>query len=250
MTLFKHALTALVVSGLFVCAPHAWADEWNKKTTLTIDQQIQLPSVVLEPGTYVFKLLDSQSDRHIVQIFNKEENHLITTILAIPNYRLQPTGKTIFAFWETPAGQVPAVRAWFYPGDNFGQEFAYPKNSAMQMAAYTKTSVPTSNAQSTEEMNTAPVTSTTQTGQTTGLDTTTYTAQAEPAPVAPAPTPTAQTTAQAVEPAPQPVAPAPVSDPLPQELPHTASEMPVVGLMGALSLFGYALLKRRDRSAQ
>ena len=51
----------------------------------------------------------------------------MTTILAIPNYRLQPTGKTVFTFWETPPGQPKALRAWFYPGDNFGQEFAYPK---------------------------------------------------------------------------------------------------------------------------
>jgi hypothetical protein len=60
---------------------------------------------------------------------------LFTTILAIPNYRLQPTGKTVFTFWETPPGQPKALRAWFYPGDNFGQEFAYPKSAAVQIAA-------------------------------------------------------------------------------------------------------------------
>ena len=39
------------------------------------------------------KLADSQSNRHIVQIFNEREDQLQTTVLAIPNYRLQPTGK-------------------------------------------------------------------------------------------------------------------------------------------------------------
>lgn len=111
-----------------VVAFRAQADQWDKKTILTIDQPIQVSKTYLEPGTYVFKLLDSQSDRHIVQIFNKDQTHIIDTVLAIPNYRLRPTGKSRFAFWETPAGNAKALRAWFYPGDNFGQEFAYPKN--------------------------------------------------------------------------------------------------------------------------
>ena len=69
--------------------------------------------------------------------------HLVTTVLAIPNYRLRPTGKSIFAMWETPAGQPAALRAWFYPGDNFGQEFAYPKGKAEQIATLTKEEVQT-----------------------------------------------------------------------------------------------------------
>jgi len=111
-----------------VVAFRAQADQWDKKTVLTIDQPIQISKTYLEPGTYVFKLMDSQADRHIVQIFNKDQSHIIDTIMAIPNYRLQPTGKSRFAFWETPAGNAKALRAWFYPGDNFGQEFAYPKH--------------------------------------------------------------------------------------------------------------------------
>src|SRR5258708_24527717 len=85
-------------------------------------------------GTYVFKLADSLSDRHIVQIFNADETQIIATILAIPNYRLKPTGKSDFRFWETPAGNPRAMRAWFYPGDNFGQEFAYPKMTSIEIA--------------------------------------------------------------------------------------------------------------------
>src|SRR6266852_4677326 len=118
------------------------ADQWNKKTVLTVKETIQLPNTVLQPGTYVFKLADSLSDRHIVQIFNADQSQIIATILAIPNYRLQPTGKSDFRFWETPAGNSKAMRAWFYPGDNFGQEFAYPKMKSIEIAKITKTPVP------------------------------------------------------------------------------------------------------------
>src|SRR5579863_4365076 len=118
--------TAALAIGL--TAVRAQADQWDKKTVLTIDQPMQVRDTYLEPGSYVFKLLDSNSDRHIVQIFNADQSHLIDTVMAIPNYRLEPTGRSRFMMWETPQGSASALRAWFYPGDNFGQEFPYPKH--------------------------------------------------------------------------------------------------------------------------
>jgi hypothetical protein len=88
------------------------------------------------------KLADSQSNRHIVQVFNEDESKILTTILAIPNYRLEPTGETQFSFWEMPAGQPRALKAWFYPGDNFGQQFAYPTETATQIARASNENVP------------------------------------------------------------------------------------------------------------
>ena len=104
MTSFKiTVLSTAALLGLSL-APSLKADQWNKKTVLSVKETIQLPNTVLQPGTYVFKLADSLSDRHIVQIFNADETKVIATILAIPNYRLKPTGKSLFRFWETPAG--------------------------------------------------------------------------------------------------------------------------------------------------
>jgi hypothetical protein len=238
------ALTSLAAMVSF--APMARADQWDKKTILTVKEKIQLPNVSLEPGTYTFKLLDSQSDRHIVQVFDKDGMHIITTILAIPNYRLQPTDKSAFSFWEVPAGQPPAMRAWFYPGDNFGQEFAYPKNMSTQIAAVANAPVPTITASSADEYKTAEVTSTDQTGKTSSLDTKTYTAEAAPAPApepqaAPAPAP-------APVPEPQAAAPAPAPEPAPAELPHTASSLPLIGLLGLISMAGFFALRTNRAS--
>lgn len=218
----KHLVLAVASIGLLAVAigSSARADEWNKKTILTVNETIQVPNQVLPPGKYVIKLLDSPSNRHVVQIFNGDETHLITTILAIPNYRLQPTGKTVFGFWETPPGQPKALRAWFYPGDNFGQEFAYPKSAAVQIAAVAHAPVPTTEVTEPTQMPTAEVTTT-------------------PAP---------QETAQAPAPEPQPEAapapePAPAPAPAPQELPKTASPYPLVGLAGLLSLAIFGVLR-------
>jgi hypothetical protein len=124
-------LLAVAMLGATVL-PSARADEWNKKTVVTFSQAVEVPGKILPAGTYTFQLLDSPSDRHIVQIFNADGSHIIATILAINDYRLQPTGDTVMKFSERPGDSPEALRAWFYPGDNFGQEFVYPKTRAFQ----------------------------------------------------------------------------------------------------------------------
>lgn len=119
----------------------ASASTWNKKTYLTVNETIEVPGAVLPPGNYVMKLVDSQSNRNIVQFLNADENKVLSTVIAIPNRRLHVTGDTEFAWHETPANQPPAMRAWFFPGDSFGQEFAYPENRASELAQASKRNV-------------------------------------------------------------------------------------------------------------
>jgi hypothetical protein len=116
----------------------------SKKTTVTFSAPVEIPGVgaqVLPAGTYVFKLLDSISDRNIVQIFSKDMKHVYATILAVPNYRLRTTSHTVMTFAERASGQPQAIRAWFYPGDNWGQEFVYPKLKAIALAKETNVAV-------------------------------------------------------------------------------------------------------------
>jgi len=244
--------TALALAGL---ANEARADAWNKKTIMTISDPVQVPKVLLQPGKYVLKLADSQSDRHIVQIFNADESSVITTILAIPNYRLKPTGKSEFAFWETPAGQPRALRAWFYPGDNFGQEFAYPPAMSTQITTYSKESVPTTYSNSDEDLKTAKVEQTTaepapveqpvvekSAEQKAADQTPVVVAQNTPPPApAPAPEPIAQqaTPEQAERTVEQ-------ADQAPASLPQTASNYPLVALIGLLSLGAFAAMSIRS----
>jgi hypothetical protein len=146
--LFATVTTALglaLLGMMFVST--AQADTWNRKTKVTFSAPVEIPGVhlkgwgVLPAGTYIFKILDSQSDRHIVQIFNADETIVYATVLAIPNYRLQATDKTVITFRERPTGQPEALRAWFYPGRNWGEEFVYPKAKAMELAKATNVPV-------------------------------------------------------------------------------------------------------------
>jgi len=141
--MMKTVAVALVLSGLaFASAGSARADEFDKKTSITFSQPVEIPGRVLPAGTYVFKLADSMTDRHIVQIFTADESQILATLAAIPDYRLTTTDQTVIKFGEVVAGAPEAIRAWFYPGNSVGQEFVYPTSRAMQLAAMAKAVVP------------------------------------------------------------------------------------------------------------
>jgi len=105
------------------------ASELDKKTIITISQPVTVKGTTLPPGQYVLKVPVSSFATDLVYIFNGEGTRLITTVLAIPAYRLSPTGKSEFSFYESPAGQPAALRKWFYPGDNYGIEFQRPRHA-------------------------------------------------------------------------------------------------------------------------
>ena len=236
MSIFRTVTTTVFCLALLgaVSSPSAKADEWNRKTVMTFSGPVEIPGVhlkgwgVLPAGTYVFKILDSQSDRHIVQIFNKDETQCIATILAIPNYRLRATGKTVVTFRERPAGEPEALRAWFYPGRNWGEEFVYPKARAVELARANKTPVLSTAAEIPIEvaepiktpdhpvvlqLKQAPVMAIKPTGEEVQL----ATAVTPPPPSELTPsTPPTQTAAVT--------------------LPKTASPLPLIGLMGFLAL--------------
>ena len=211
------------------------AQTWNKRTIVKFSQMIEIPGVgqqYLPAGTYVFKLVDSLSNRDIVQIFSEDETHVFATILTIANYRLKATDETVMTFRERPAGQPEAIRAWFYPGANWGQEFVYPKTRAVELAKVTQQPVLYIPAELAPNI-VAPVKS---------LD--------EPPVVA-----LKQAPIRAVTPRGEDVEIAQVVERPPVQtaaarLPQTASTLPLLGLIGLLSLgAGFALSVFSKRTA-
>jgi len=200
--------------------PSARADELNKKTVMTFSQPVEIPGQILPAGTYTFKLADSLSDRHIVQIFTADGMKIIATVLAINNYRLHPTGDSVIKFAERSGDNPEALKAWFYPGDNFGQEFVYPKPRAVQLAVESNEPIPAVAAETTD-LKEAPIVA--------------VTPEQKELPVT-----------EVIETAPPPVAevqtPAPVAET--EELPQTSSSVPLIALLGLASLGVAFMLKR------
>jgi len=220
-TMFGLALMGVAFS------PIAKADAFDKKTEITFSAPVEIPAVhqpgpgVLPAGTYMFKITASEGNRHIVQIFSKDGATIYATILAIPNVRMTATNDTVITFRERPAGQPQALRAWFYPGRLWGEEFVYPKAQAVELAQSTNTTVlemPAMEAAKPEEprvvaeLERAPVTAVEPSGKEVEM------AQEV------TPPPAAETLVAKAEPAP--------------ELPKTASPLPLIGLIGLLALAG------------
>lgn len=214
---------SLLLLGVLL-APNARADEWDKTTIFTFSEPVQVPGAVLPAGTYVFKLMDIPGERNIVQIFDADQSHLFATILTIPEYRTEVSDKTIVTLEESFANQPKMLQSWFYPGDNYGQEFVYPKPNDEGFAPVDEQSVPTIADEVTEP---------------TAEDNA-------------AATPVADTAAESVD-----AAPAPTTSDEPtlnaaaaelEQLPQTASPLVSIALLGILCLAGAATLRGLGRA--
>jgi hypothetical protein len=76
------------------------------------------------------RFMDATAGRRIVQILNGDETRIHAIVLGIPEYRLSVAQKPEIVFHESAPGASLPIRAWFYPGQNYGVEFVYPKKGA------------------------------------------------------------------------------------------------------------------------
>lgn len=232
MNMLQTKIMILAGLGAMAMLPHARADEWSQRTVLTFSAPVEVPGQTLPAGKYVFKLANSNTNRHIVQVFNADENKIFATFLAIPTHRRTPSDKTIIRFDERAAGEPQAIKAWFYPHRTDGHEFVYPKTEAVALAKANDVPVPatavelpsithsvvTLKASEMMAMLMVPLKMEEPTGEEVGV--------AEPA----------ASSGQSAE--------------LPAELPKTASPIPMVGLFGLLSLGTSFMLRRLGARAK
>ena len=130
LRMFPLALCGLLL--LAIAVPGARADTWNKKTIVTFDHPVQIPGQVLEPGTYVFKVMTPQP-RNAVQVWNKNQDRLIAIFLTNPEYRAEPYDDSVFhlrrdssRYWGAEAQPMFTLRSWYYSGDTDGRVPLYP----------------------------------------------------------------------------------------------------------------------------
>jgi hypothetical protein len=244
------AFCLMVIASVFASPANAQlmstSNNPDRKTLVTFSDAVEIPGgKVLQPGTYFFKLLNADEGRWVVQIFDKDQKHIYATVMTVQDYRNRPTDKVVLTFKERAAGEPPAVKEWFFPGEQFGREFVYGKHRAIEIAKQTSQPVlatstdvaviPTETVTDTQtaEFAKTPVTAYSATGEEVKPDTFVST---EPLPM-PAPTPV--------------ITPAPVQESAPAtELPHTASSLPLIGLIGFFALVAaFSLGLRAKRSS-
>jgi hypothetical protein len=130
----------LGAAGWAACTTGVRAADAPKRTPFVINEPVEVPSMILEPGHYVLRLVEPSSERNVLQVFEVvqlwtgDEGRLLSTLLTMPNYDRPTTDKTVFTFFERGTKQAKALRLWFPPGRNCGQEFVYPKAQAVELA--------------------------------------------------------------------------------------------------------------------
>lgn len=262
----------LVLALVFIAPPLMRGDEWNLATKFTIDHPFQVPGMVLQPNTvYVIRLLDSPSNRTVVQIYDEDQQKMLTMFMGIADERLEPADHTVFTFIESQPGFPLPVKEWFYPGRLNGLEFVYPKDQALEIAHHALEPVLSTASVDLHELNSIsveaiePIRETQVTESAANITKTENTAVFEEKPVEPAPEPEAQPAplpeAQPEAPAEAQPAPLPEVQPEPQpepqpapqvhqeepapapsvtedkgELPATAGELPLIALIGVMCL--------------
>ena len=260
----KSLLVVCAVAFLSALVPGTAAaqdNNWNQRTFFTFSAPVELPGKTLPAGTYLFRIVDSPSNRHVIQVFDKDEKEIHATILAIPTQREKPSDEPEVRFMETAANQPAAIRMWWFPGRTIGHEFIYPKDQATRLARGATAPVLTvaTEATTTETMREAELARITAAGETQAA--VTAAAETQPAVTQPAPTtPSAPTTVpQRTEVTQRPVetAPAPAvttepvttvaDDTTRRELPRTATYLPLLALLGLGSLAGAAALRLRRK---
>lgn len=127
------------------CVVSAFAASRNQKgqtTKVVFTAPVEIPRRVLPAGSYLFTLVPGDPEHNLVQVWTADRQHLIATDLTVPDYTLHPAGNTTLKFDMTKYSAEPdALRAWFYPGDEFGHEFVYSEDRAKDIASRSGRSV-------------------------------------------------------------------------------------------------------------
>jgi hypothetical protein len=108
-------------------APQAKADKLDERTFFTFSSPVEMPGTVLPAGTYMFKVVDTRDARDLVQVSDESGTKVYGTFQTVTDQRANPTAKTVITFDERSSNSPEAVKEWFYPGNNFGHQFVYPK---------------------------------------------------------------------------------------------------------------------------
>ena len=257
--------------AVFVClmAAPVSAQPLDKRTLFTFSGPVTLPGVTLPAGQYLFRLADPNSSSKVVQVLNAEGTKPFGLFFTIPAQRLEPASTPEVRFMETASGTPAAIKTWWYPGERRGYEFIFPKEQARRLAVAASQPVLTTDAQTTttEQTNTAELSRVGSSGNETDVN-------ASAAPTAATPIGTTQegqiasSSISIPTPSIPTVGSAPVtqtassqtsaaqtgsrqttstqSGPAPamrRQLPRTASQLPLIAMVGTVTLLTAASLR-------
>ena len=141
----KHLRGAMLASAaaLVWClsASTATADDYNRRTILTIDQTMAVPGATLTPGTYTFILGNPETSRDVVLILREDGTPVTSAHITRVSRNNENRDLALFVALNEN-GDMPMMRGWFYPGDRDGYQFVYPTEQARTIARLESVEIP------------------------------------------------------------------------------------------------------------
>ncbi|HTV57977.1 MAG TPA: hypothetical protein VMJ93_03815 [Verrucomicrobiae bacterium] len=108
-------------------APLAHAGQQSQLTKMTFFEPVEIPGVVLTPGTYYFSRIDNGNDPNVnlIQVYNFAEQPLDIFLQTVSVDRPNISARTVLTFSKSSRGTPIRLVDWFYPGTLTGHEFIY-----------------------------------------------------------------------------------------------------------------------------
>ena len=246
---------AVAVFACLLAAPVS-AQPLDKRTLFTFSGPITLPGVTLPAGQYLFRLADPNSSRKVVQVLNADGTKPYGMFFTMAAERFEPASTPEIRFMETASGTPAAIKTWWYPGERTGYEFIYPKEQARRLAMGASQPVLTTHAQTTmtEQTNTADLSRVSSGGQETQVNASAAPTAATPSGTTqegqiassslsiPTPSIPAVGSAPAVTQTASALSQSSAAQPKRTRLPRTATQLPLVAMVGTLALLSAATL--------
>ena len=238
--------------GVTLFASLAQAQPEDKRTYFTFSAPIALPGTTLPAGRYEFRITDTTTSRRVIQVLSDDGKKPFVMANTIPDQRRDAVKDATVSFYETPRGTPAAVKSWWYPGESGGYQFIYPRAQARQIAQNTGKAVLTTKGESTkiEETKSAELTRVESTGK--DVDVNAADAAANESTTVFNRNAPAIASQEGVERRPPQAdrdrGNAAAGNEPPKlvarnELPKTASSLPLVGFIGMLSALGFVTLR-------
>jgi hypothetical protein len=122
LTLTIALLLGLPVTGL------AAQENWLRDTRMTVQEPIQIPGAILEPGTYLIRMAQT-TDRHVVEFWTENREELVMTTFSVGEIMDNYADDVMLRFEERPAHEPVRLDVWFYPGYMTGLQFLYDEDA-------------------------------------------------------------------------------------------------------------------------
>jgi len=129
-----YIVVGMIIALAFFFEIAAHADVLDQATKISFSEPIQIPGQILPAGTYWFRVVDSNSDQNLVQVFSADQTVLYATLETVPTQRREPTGFTTVSLAEQGSGKPVVLLKWFYPGNLTGHEFVYSQQQEKELA--------------------------------------------------------------------------------------------------------------------